>query len=304
MTTKIKKEQKKQNVVGVNFNIENFNNPNDDEVHSLVFRTTDYDKFEFIDINRDYVLFTSDKPLKELKSKRIDKLKESFEKYEQFVPIIVNTDFQLIEGQGRFIAALQLGKPINYQIKDIPLEAIIDLNNARKSWNINDYLNLYTRVGTKKSKETYKYFSEVSIEYNKLSPNKSKVLRHNELMILFVGGEAHTPLNNYNFKSGKLDLKVEKEELEDKLDWLFYKLSPYLAINTRGNRYFQRAIFHLLNNEKFSREKFEKTLEKRNVQATINSIDFITSTINKTIVNSIIKIYNSGVPRKQGLSLL
>jgi hypothetical protein len=106
------------------------------ETISHVFSTNDYGLFSYIKGNRAVI------PV------HVKRLKESFSKKYLLSPIIVNRNFQIIDGQNRFEAAKQIGKPINFIIcNDYGLEEVQLLNTNTKNWKRIDYLNAFCDIG-------------------------------------------------------------------------------------------------------------------------------------------------------------
>lgn len=75
-----------------------------DTVVNIVYETTDYDKFVIVDGNRiiDHV----------------EHIKQSMK--EHYVPnaILVNEKFEILDGQNRFKAQKELGKPVRYIVEE------------------------------------------------------------------------------------------------------------------------------------------------------------------------------------------
>lgn len=102
------------------------------QVHS----TMDYSKFKILVGNR--------KP-NELHVKR---LTNSFKNFYLFSPILINEKWQIIDGQHRFLAAKELGLPINYIIVEgYGLKEIQILNTNSANWKKEDYLKAYCDLG-------------------------------------------------------------------------------------------------------------------------------------------------------------
>lgn len=104
-----------------------------------IYCTYDYDKFKFWPTNRP-----------------CDKYKALMRKIElndrtKACPIIVNQDFYIADGQHRFMACRELGKPIYYHRVFIPDsemdEFIIMLNTDNKNWTMANRLNMYVSKG-------------------------------------------------------------------------------------------------------------------------------------------------------------
>lgn len=114
-------------------------------------KTRDYDKFIFRDDNRSQIDQAHVKKLiNSIKSKNLLDLR----------PIDVNSDFEIIDGQHRLLAAKELGLEIYYNVKnDLKSEDIIRMNIA-KPWTNKDYLNFYV----KHDNEEYKKFQQFMLK--------------------------------------------------------------------------------------------------------------------------------------------
>lgn len=107
-----------------------------------IYWTEDYDKFKFVETNRD------------VKNGRKEKLIASIEEV-GFVtnPIIVNEHMEIIDGQGRFLALKELGKPVPYIIVNgIGHKECMALNQYNSKWSVRDFLESWAHSG----KESYK----------------------------------------------------------------------------------------------------------------------------------------------------
>lgn len=96
-------------------------------------RTTDYERFKLLDFNRN-----------KLDRNHINKIKDSIGKNGYISsPILVNSDFEIYDGQHRFVALKEMGLEIPYEVIDISYNSIIDLNITQKKWTLEDYVNYY-----------------------------------------------------------------------------------------------------------------------------------------------------------------
>ena len=102
-------------------------------------KTRDYARFKLTDDNRDG-------GVKEIHVQRlIDSIKAK--NLLELRPIIVNNNWEVIDGQHRLEAAKRLGVDIYYEVKaDTEKHDIILLNIAEK-WQQRDYLNYYVKNG-------------------------------------------------------------------------------------------------------------------------------------------------------------
>lgn len=99
--------------------------------------TKDYKMFNFLDTNR--------KP----NSKMIEKLTESIEQYGIQIPIIVNPDKYIVDGQHRFWALRSLNYSVPYIVSQTWKEDkhTIEINNTGKRWTALDYANYSAQSG-------------------------------------------------------------------------------------------------------------------------------------------------------------
>lgn len=97
-----------------------------------VRQTMNYDQFGFFESNRgvDHWPVIS----KSMEEKDLGK----------YTPILVDSKYRIIDGQGRFFARRHLGKPIYYIVAaEATEEDIIRLNTGQKNWTLADYFNYH-----------------------------------------------------------------------------------------------------------------------------------------------------------------
>lgn len=101
-----------------------------------VYISNDYDRFHFITGNRDI-----DEPhVQEL----VDSIKEIGYLNN---PIIVNSKYQIIDGQHRYLACFQLNLPIMFVIDDDATIADTQrMNSLMNNWDVNDYLESHIKM--------------------------------------------------------------------------------------------------------------------------------------------------------------
>lgn len=92
----------------------------------------------------DYSIFKPLQGNRNVNAIHVKRLKESFQQAYLLSPIIVNQDFQIIDGQHRFEAAKQMKLPINFIVcNNYSLREVQLLNTNMKNWQREDYLNAY-----------------------------------------------------------------------------------------------------------------------------------------------------------------
>lgn len=115
--------------------------------------TKDYDKFNMFSYNRPIDI------------KHVNALKASFKAHPDLFlhPIVVNPEFEIVDGQHRFEAAKQLGLEIWYVIDEsyVP-EKLQVINNVQIEWSQQDYVNYWAHQG----KEDYQKINQFCKENN------------------------------------------------------------------------------------------------------------------------------------------
>lgn len=207
-------------------------------------KTKDYDKFKILKGNRPIDRY------------HLKKLKESIEKDNRLNlhPIIVNQDFEIIDGQHRCEAAKQLGIDIFFiKSESVSDEHLIDCNVNQKSFEVENYIDYFA---IKEKKEEY-------IQLRNML--KSSGLKPKALLTLILG-TVSTNLLEF-LKTGKFRFPVNQEPLEVLnfyFDFSIYvkdkRIKP-LSIFTNHN--FTRALRWLFKTTNFDACIFFKKLDLR-----------------------------------------
>jgi ParB-like nuclease domain len=132
--------------------------------------TKDYKKFKFLNGNRD------------VNQAHLKKIARSMALNPELLPvrpILVNEDFEIIDGQHRYTAAQELGLPIYYEVaKGLKATDAIDLNRNQRNWTLLDYAKAYKTEGNK----NYSLFLEFVEEFKGISPST--------IMVFMRGGQS------------------------------------------------------------------------------------------------------------------
>jgi hypothetical protein len=108
------------------------------KVVNQVNQTNDYTKFKTLKGNRN------------VNKLHIKRLQKSFKQSYLLSPIIINQNYEIIDGQHRFEAAKAENLPINFILcNDYGLTEVQLLNTNMKNWKKEDYLNAYCDLGYK-----------------------------------------------------------------------------------------------------------------------------------------------------------
>jgi hypothetical protein len=114
----------------------------------LKTETKDYAKFTFLRANR------------AINKRNVEKIKESYRQW-GVIPgraILVDKDFNIIDGQHRFLALKDLGLPIPYEIigGDI-IGKTMALNDSQQHWQLIDFVKSYAEQGIDCYRKMLKY---------------------------------------------------------------------------------------------------------------------------------------------------
>lgn len=123
-----------------------------------IYYTTDYGTGP-----DDFGMFKLYKDNRDISDTRREKIRNSFEKAGYIpVPIVVNEDYYVIDGQGRLAVAKELGIPIAYMIvPKIGMDACIEMNVCTTAWDDWAYIESYAHRG----EESYKRIVQLRDQY-------------------------------------------------------------------------------------------------------------------------------------------
>lgn len=158
-----------------------------DSTITEVYQTYDYEKFKLLEENRT--------------PSHYKQIQQNVKIYGQLmVPIIVNENFEIIDGQNRFFAWKEDNLPIYYIINPhYGLNEMIGLNLAQKNWSYKDFIEHYATLGL----EDYQFLLK-AIEETKLPLGS--------LAVIFAGDGTATPQNSIyrTIKNGEYKVDTSK----------------------------------------------------------------------------------------------
>jgi len=109
-----------------------------DNNNSKVYSTTEYSKFKKLRGNR---------AINELHVRR---LVEAIKEKDLQIPIIVDEDMNVLDGQHRLDAYKIVGNPIFYIVKNkFDLQDVRNVNSVARKWTLTEYLMSYCKLGKK-----------------------------------------------------------------------------------------------------------------------------------------------------------
>ncbi len=204
--------------------------------------TSDYELFKFREDNRDFINQSHVKRISEsIANKNLLHLN----------PIVVNKEFEVIDGQNRLLAAKMLGVPIYYlQSEDLEVRDIIALNISQ-SWGQMDYLNYFC-------KNDYP-------EYIKLK----EFMKKHEISIKVALSITMSNKRDSYFKFREGRYIFDQEDFSNHIEICWETIEYIKRINgysayTQSSR-FWAALLILIRHANFDRNKWKENL-KRMVQ--------------------------------------
>jgi hypothetical protein len=153
--------------------------------------TKNYKLFKFLDNNRD--------PNQKIFSKLLKSIAENGIQ----IPVVVNKDFQIIDGQHRFWALKKLGYKIPYIISKTWKEDkhTIEINNTGSKWSAMDFANYAAESGNTDVAEAIK----IAIRWEK---ETAKRLRPTTALEILMESRSHAGLLS---KLKKLTYKIDRD---------------------------------------------------------------------------------------------
>lgn len=129
-----------------------------DEIITYVYKTTDYSKFKLLSSNREI--------------DHVGYIKRSMEERLVPSPIVVNENYEIIDGQNRFEALRQLGKPVLYvMFPDLGIEDVRAINRGSRNWQKKDFIKSYADEGI----ENYVAYVDFLKSYPDFSPGIAEI---------------------------------------------------------------------------------------------------------------------------------
>lgn len=110
--------------------------------------TSNYDQFKLIVGNR------------QIHEKHVMRVAGSIKEYGLLVPIIVNQDLEVLDGQHRLKACELLGRPVEYIVKsNIDMSAVQVMNTVQDKWKLMDCIESFAAKGNDNYKNMLRFHS-------------------------------------------------------------------------------------------------------------------------------------------------
>jgi len=223
-----------------------------DTIVNHVYSTKDYSKFKLVHGNR--------KILKR-KVRQLEKAIELDNKNLTY-PVVVNNNFQIIDGQHRFIALAKNGKSICYIVDNtFKVKTIAKINTVQDKWKCKDYLNTYIMLGY----DDYKVFND----FMKLHNTNFTVT-----LILFNG--KFTGTLYHEFADGNFKATLEKVNRANKWIKRINDMREFIP-KIYKDRHFVRAMMNCFQHPEYNHKRMinKMKINYHTITKSTNRIDYL-----------------------------
>ena len=228
-----------------------------------------------IHITRDYSMFRSVKGNRAIDKGHVQRLMRGMRKKDLDLPIFINENDEVVDGQHTLQARKELGKPVRYIRGKFENEFDVAIMNAnRKNWPMTAYLNFHIENG----KKEYQIVKAMTKQYS--MPLECAIF-------LLAGGYSMWRETRNDFKQGKFKIKSLQRCNEIGASLMFMKNN----FNIRLTRSFITAYAVVSEHPKFKWERFKTALKSK-------SALLLRGTNTEDFVRVFDKIYNGNVHNK------
>lgn len=236
---------------------------------STIYSTTDYGKFQFLPGNRVE------------SASHVRNLIRSFSKNPELArtrPILVNDEFEIIDGQHRYQACVSLGIPVYYTVANgIDVGTARLMNANQKGWSTKDFLNSFIA----EDNETYVKLKQLWEEYP---------IPFSQLLMFCHTGDRKSLMRE--FKEGKYQFMKDKTFMYKRLDNL-EALRPFFKYWNHAK--FVGAYWNILHNgSEFDPERLVKKAEITEMKGQATERDYM---------REIERVYNFKVEERHYVTL-
>ena len=229
-------------------------------MNTKIIQTKDYNKFNTFKENRPINL------------KHVKNLIDSIKKFGLLEEITINENYEIIDGQHRFLALKELFLPIEAKVKKgYNLDSVIPCNLTRIGWSLKDFLNYYARMGIK----DYLLLEDVLSLEKELSITSTIYLYHKT-------GKCSIP----EYKNGKYEIDVAYGNY---LRNILTELEPIMFKNAYHQKFARPLTTIIKNNKNFNLKRLKSQAKKYKINIYSTQID---------TYKGIIEIYNKNLTKE------
>lgn len=209
------------------------------------FRTNNYSIFKRLQGNR------------KLNMIHVKRLEESMKKNGMLeVDIIVNKNWEVIDGQNRLEAAKNTFSPVYFKIKpDYGLREAQILNENVKAWRKVDYMDSYCEMGSPEYIEFKKFMEDYKKDFN-FTSCEALIRLKQSIKQETIGGET---VSARYFQNG--ELKIADIQKSREYANAIKEIKPYFE--GYNHSIFVRTMIFMLNHENYIHYEFKAKLQLR-----------------------------------------
>lgn len=201
-----------------------------------------------IKLTNNYEMFKFRRENRELNYNKVANLKSILlEDGRQIMPIICNTEMEIIDGQHRFQALKELNWDVMYYVDEaVTVKDLVSINNTQKNWSLMDYIHYYASLGN----ESYIKLEELCKEYSDI-PLKAIIPSLNEGTFIHERNikNGNVKFTNIDFQNGEEALKFVrniKNNIKVKITmpgmFFFLVVKTYYLTDIDRNKLFNSII--------------------------------------------------------------
>ena len=208
-----------------------------------VYETTDYGMFKKMLGNRDV----------KGESKIVDSIKRVGLVNN---PIIVNENYEIIDGQNRLEALKQLNLPVSFIIREgLGIDACRSLNIGQTNWGTEDYVYSFANVGN----PNYKRLASLMNEFQGKFGIQGIIAMAKPCRINEGGGLPNSAIKNGEFELSQEEYELAVTRLNSALDLGYVDLCKRKKLNARV---YWACVSYIYQHQEISAKKAIESLEQ------------------------------------------
>lgn len=219
-----------------------------------IYETYSYDKFNNLSYNRT------------INNSHIKKLELDIKSNGQHIPVTVDRDMNVIDGQHRLLVCKNLGFPVKYHVIDSdPDESMCKLNNTQKSWTTFNWIEYWSAKGN----ESYTFL------FDKI---KSEGL--GSTVVVEIYSSSYGEQNHKRLKDGTFSVNSYSISRGDFILKTARACQRFIGSDAM-KRSFLRALKRIISsNDNFSSQRMIKGLKKNPLNIYATTEDTVKEIIN------------------------
>lgn len=169
-----------------------------------------------------------------------------------FNPIVVNENYEVIDGQGRLCALKDLNLPVDYiVVSGLKVKDCITLNIYQKAWSMKDYIKSYADMGN----SSYMRLNNLISRY--------KAIPYMTVISSVMDRQGSSSKDVVHIKSGLLELDEETyNKAQNRLNYVMRFVDTINAANKGKRDYILRAIIFAYDQPEIDNERLLETFRR------------------------------------------